>query len=78
MVVTRQSQLTGKRNTMEINISEECFFLKFPRLKKELIQNVFPELSAEEREFLISGITPEEWETLKNDCEENAIPYDEA
>jgi hypothetical protein len=28
----------------------------------ELIQNVMPELSPEEREFLISGITPKEWD----------------
>jgi len=31
------------------------------REKKYLIQNVFPDLTAEEREFLISGWTPAEW-----------------
>ncbi len=30
----------------------------------ELIQNIVPNLSADEREFLISGITPAEWESL--------------
>lgn len=29
-----------------------------------LIQNVFPELSSDEREFLISGTTPAEWNKL--------------
>ena len=32
--------------------------------KKQLIQNVFPELTAEEREFMVSGATPEEWNKL--------------
>ena len=26
-----------------------------------LVQNVFPNLSAEQREFLINGVTPDEW-----------------
>jgi len=30
----------------------------------ELIQNAFPNLSADEREFLKTGITAEEWESL--------------
>jgi hypothetical protein len=30
----------------------------------ELIQNVFPELSVEQREFLISKHTPEEWNAM--------------
>ena len=29
----------------------------------ELVQNVFPHLNADEREFLMTGITPEEWST---------------
>lgn len=31
-----------------------------------LIQNVFPDMSPDRREFLISGITPAEWEELFN------------
>lgn len=29
-----------------------------------LIQEVFPELSDEEREFILTGITPEEWDAI--------------
>ena len=29
-----------------------------------LLQNAFPNLSADEREFIKSGITTEEWESL--------------
>ena len=31
---------------------------------KELIQNIVPNLSMEEREFLMTGITPKEWNEL--------------
>lgn len=38
--------------------------------KGALIQDAFPRLTAEQREFLLTGITPEEWETLKEEEEE--------
>ena len=31
-----------------------------------LIQDVFPELTNDEREFIMTGITPEEWEKFIN------------
>jgi hypothetical protein len=35
---------------------------KYEKLKEgKLVQEVFPELSAEDREFIISGLTPAEW-----------------
>ena len=34
----------------------------------ELIQNVMPHLSDEEREFLISGMTPAEWNNFVSEC----------
>lgn len=30
----------------------------------ELIQNIVPHLSPEDREFLMTGITPEEWKEM--------------
>jgi hypothetical protein len=30
----------------------------------ELIQNVMPHLSVDEREFIISGVTPAEWNSM--------------
>jgi len=60
MIVQRRSILTQKVNTMNLNVTEEQLI----RQKQgEIVQDVFPELSADEREFLISGITPEEWST---------------
>ena len=31
-----------------------------------LIQNAMPHLSADEREFIMTGITPEEWDSAFN------------
>ncbi len=58
--VTRKSILSGKTNTMALDITEEHLD-KYEQVGGLLIQAVFPNLSAGEREFLISGITPEEW-----------------
>lgn len=59
MLIKNRSKLTGKEHTLEIAITPE----QLERwLGGELIQNVCPHLSADDREFLISGATKEEWE----------------
>ena len=64
MIVQRRSIITGKVNTMNIDCTEE----QLNRHKMgELVQDVFPNLSVEEREFLISGVTPEEWDNAFED-----------
>jgi hypothetical protein len=56
--VTRVSPFSGKSHTMEIDIDPRGF----SRWKAgEMIQVAMPELTADEREFLMTGITPEEW-----------------
>ena len=60
MKVSKVSLLTGKLNVMELNVTTEQLF-EYQNTKK-LVQNIFPHLTPGEREFLISGITPEEWE----------------
>lgn len=59
MQITRKSPFSGKINTREIAVTEEQL-LRWER--GELIQNVMPNLSADDREFIMTGITPEEWE----------------
>jgi len=66
MLVTIQSPISGKMNSMELPVTEAQ--LEAHR-NGELVQNVFPTLSAEEREFLISGITPKEWSDLFGNME---------
>lgn len=57
--VTRTSMFTRRRNTMTLPITGEQF--RRWRSGRGLIQDVFPQLSSDEREFLMSGATPEEW-----------------
>jgi hypothetical protein len=59
MLITRKSQITGKTHQQEIPVTS----VQIARWESgELIQDVMPELTPEQREFLISGITEEEWQ----------------
>lgn len=71
MEIVRQSQLSGAIYVMEIDITEEQLErVENRRANGELIQNIVPHLPKDEREFLITGITPEEWEIAFADMEE--------
>jgi hypothetical protein len=59
MLITKTSVITGKENTMNLPITQEQ--LQQWQLGG-LVQDVFPNLDVNQREFLISGSTPEEWE----------------
>lgn len=58
MLIRMSSMLTGKIHEREIDVTPE-------QLQKwrggMLIQDAMPHLSADDREYLISGATPEEW-----------------
>ena len=61
MEVTRKSIVSGKIRTLNLPITNEQYnaWMKgFP------IQKVMPHLSADDCEFLKTGITKEEWDTL--------------
>lgn len=68
MNITKVSQLSGKSNTLDINITENEMLRITNRFNtKELIQNIVPNLTMDEREFLMTGITIEEWNTTFGD-----------
>lgn len=58
MKITRTSGLTGAINTRDLDITPKQYT---QYLGGTLAQLAFPHLSADDREFLITGITPEEW-----------------
>jgi len=65
MLIEMTSQLTGKIHQMEIDITEEHLHrIYFRRESGELIQDIVPHLCKEHREFLMTGITQEEWEEM--------------
>ena len=56
--------MSGKSHEMEINASEKQITLW---MEGALIQDVMPNLTPEEREFLMTGITPAEWDATFGD-----------
>ena len=58
MQITRISMFTNKVHTMDINVTQEQIALWE---SGTLIQNAMPNLSADEREFIKTGVTPSEW-----------------
>jgi hypothetical protein len=78
MKVTRKSILTGKMNTLDLNITQD----QLDRHDRGyLVQDVFPHLSADEREFLITGIVKDEWDRVilswdGNVCNDDSVEYD--
>lgn len=69
MQITRTSMLTGKTHTREIKCQQVQ--LDLYASGQYLIQDIFPMLSDDDREFIMTGITPEEWaETFSEEDEE--------
>jgi hypothetical protein len=62
MLITRKSPLTGNLHEMEMDItpSQINAYLN----EGLLLQDAFPHLNADEREFIKTGIPPQEWEEL--------------
>jgi hypothetical protein len=60
--VTRKSPISREEHTRIINLNP--IVLAKYEAGEGLIQDLFPYLSAEDREFIMSGITPEEWNNL--------------
>lgn len=62
MNVTMTSIISGKESSLDINITaDQLERIENRRETGEHIQTIVPDLPADQREFLISGITPEEW-----------------
>lgn len=65
MLIEKKSMFTGIVHTMDIPVTEEQ--LIHWKESNALIQNEFPFLTADQREFLITGVTPEEWDDAMDD-----------
>ena len=60
MLITNKSKVSGKGRPMELDATE----VQLTRYNsgRFTLQDCFPNLSADEREFIKSGITADEWE----------------
>ena len=61
MKITRKDPISGETNTKILPISQEQFD---SWQKGALIQNAMPHLSEDDREFLMTGITKESWDSM--------------
>ena len=68
-IVEARSLASGKANRLEIP-ADALAILKWMN-NDEMIQNALPKLNAEQREFLISGCTSEDWEDMFWETDEN-------
>jgi len=69
--LARTSPITGNLNEVEIPMSIEAYALGMQAWKRgALIQDAFPTLKADIREFIMSGITPKEWDEMFADEED--------
>tara|TARA_R110000824_G_scaffold5551_5_gene25631 strand:+ start:3859 stop:4056 length:198 start_codon:yes stop_codon:yes gene_type:complete len=64
MIIIRRCPITGVRNKQEINVTEEQVRLWHGGT---LIQEAMPNLTASEREFIMTGIIDEVWDTTVTD-----------
>lgn len=61
MIISRKSPISGITTTRDINVTFEQLEAW---AKGALIQNAMPQLDADDREFIKTGITPKEWDAL--------------
>ena len=65
----RKSIHSGEMNSVILNLDVIDFAVRFQTWiqRKELIQDLFPSLSSDEREFIQTGITRDEWDEIFGD-----------
>ena len=61
MQIVRTSRISGNTNVMDIDITTDQFL---SWINGSLIQDGMPDISADEREFIMTGITPDEWDAM--------------
>jgi hypothetical protein len=59
MLITKTCMMTGSVNTLDIPVTQSQIDAWQGGL---LIQEAMPNLSADDREFLMTGITPQVWD----------------
>lgn len=67
MKIIRVSKITGKTHEREIDVTSEQLYAWQNGM---LIQNAMPNLSVDDREFIMTGTTPEEWDAAFSEASE--------
>lgn len=67
MKITRTSRLTGITRTREMDVTQQEINNWVGGM---VIQRAMPHLSDDDREFIMTGITPDEWDEAFGDDED--------
>lgn len=62
MIIKRTSSISGKQREMDLPVTQEQLNKYASGMYK--IQDVFPNLTPDQREFIKTGITAEEWDNM--------------
>jgi len=66
MKLTRTSPISGKKNTMDLDVTRDQIT---DWEKGALIHDAMPNLTPDEREFVKTGVTNEDWAELFGDVD---------
>ena len=71
MELFKVSQLTGEPHTMTLPLTERVYGILYNQWKTDnrMIQDVFYMLTPEQREFIMTGTTTEEWDSIMENDE---------
>lgn len=60
MIINKRSNITGKVNQMDLPVT--AYQIQQLESGAGYVQKIFSDLTPEQREFLMTGVTPEEWD----------------
>lgn len=63
-LLTRDSDFTGVTHTMHLQVTPEALMRWIEDPSSPHVQDAFPHLNDDEREFIKTGVTSEEWDAL--------------
>lgn len=61
--VTRKSQSSGIERTKCLDVTESAI-KEYENGSTRMVQDIFPHLTPDQREFIMTGITAEEWDEI--------------
>jgi len=68
MLITRKSMASGIERTLDLPVTEQQMA---EYQNGALVQVAFPQLTPDQREFILTGMSPEEWDEMCADIEDD-------
>lgn len=73
MLITRRSPYTGRDSTMDLPVTQaQLDEMALPGPERRCVQDIFPDLTQGEREFIKTGYTEADWAEMSAMWEEQS------